>query len=102
MVSVADTGIGIAGEDQDRVFDKFQQIGDILTAKPHGTGLGLAICKEIVTQHGGRIWVESKRGKGSIFRFVLPLTSQELRSGAPSGRSQETPSRGIEEELPLP
>jgi len=72
IVSVADTGIGIAAEDQDRVFDKFQQIGDTLTAKPHGTGLGLAICREIVNRHGGRIWVESELGKGSIFRFVLP------------------------------
>lgn len=73
-VSVADTGIGIAAEDQEKVFDKFQQIGDTLTAKPHGTGLGLAICREIINTHGGRLWVESGPGKGSVFRFTLPLT----------------------------
>ncbi|MBF0507262.1 MAG: hypothetical protein HQL09_10565 [Nitrospirae bacterium] len=78
IFSVGDTGIGIDADDQDKVFDKFQQIGDTLTAKPHGTGLGLAICREIINRHGGRIWVESEHGKGSIFRFVLPLTSEKF------------------------
>ncbi len=72
MVSVVDTGIGIAPENCDKVFDKFHQIGDTLTDKPKGTGLGLSICKEIVEHHGGRIWVESELGKGSVFRFTLP------------------------------
>jgi signal transduction histidine kinase len=75
MVSVADTGIGIAPDNQDKVFDKFQQIGDTLTSKPPGTGLGLFICKEIVNRHGGRIWVESNLGAGSVFRFTLPVTA---------------------------
>lgn len=72
-VGVADSGIGIAEENLEKVFDKFHQIGDTLTDKPHGTGLGLAICREIVTRHGGRIWVESELGRGSTFRFTLPL-----------------------------
>jgi signal transduction histidine kinase len=74
LVGVTDTGIGIAPADQERVFDKFTQVGDTLTDKPHGTGLGLPICREIVERHGGRIWVESEAGKGSTFYFVLPLT----------------------------
>jgi hypothetical protein len=55
------------------VFDKFTQVGDTLTDKPHGTGLGLPICREIVESHGGRIWVESEPGAGSTFSFVLPV-----------------------------
>lgn len=74
LVSVTDTGIGIAQADQERVFDKFVQVGDTLTDKPKGTGLGLSICKQIVEHHGGRIGVESELGKGSIFRFTLPFT----------------------------
>lgn len=72
-VSVADTGIGIAPENCTKVFDRFHQIGDTLTDKPPGTGLGLSICKEIIEHHGGRIWVESEPGKGSTFKFTLPV-----------------------------
>jgi CheY-like chemotaxis protein len=75
IVSIADTGIGIAKEDFGAVFEQFKQVGgDTLTDKPKGTGLGLPICKEIVEHHGGRIWVESEPGKGSTFSFALPLT----------------------------
>lgn len=74
IVCVIDTGVGIAPEDMDKVFEKFKQVGDTLTEKPKGTGLGLPICKEIIELHGGRIWVESKVGAGSIFSFALPLT----------------------------
>ena len=74
LVSVTDTGIGIAQADQERIFDKFVQVGDTLTDKPKGTGLGLAICKQIVEHHGGQIWVESELGRGSVFRFTLPFT----------------------------
>ncbi|MDZ7291176.1 MAG: ATP-binding protein [candidate division KSB1 bacterium] len=73
VISVSDTGIGIAPEDQPKVFEKFTQVGDTLTDKPKGTGLGLTICKEIVEHHGGRIWVESELGKGSTFSFALPV-----------------------------
>ena len=74
IVSITDTGIGIAKEDYGAVFEQFKQVGgDTLTDKPKGTGLGLPICKEIVEHHGGRIWVESEPGKGSTFSFALPL-----------------------------
>jgi signal transduction histidine kinase len=78
VVSVTDTGIGIAPANQPRVFDKFTQVGDTLTDKPHGTGLGLPICREIVESHGGRIWVESEPGVGSTFSFVLPVAHAEV------------------------
>ena len=76
VVSVKDSGIGIAPADQPKVFEKFKQVGDTLTDKPKGTGLGLPICKEIVEYHGGRIWVESEPGHGSTFSFTLPLTGE--------------------------
>ncbi|MGI5881550.1 MAG: ATP-binding protein [Dethiobacteria bacterium] len=72
LVGIADTGKGIKPEEQDKVFDKFKQVGDTLTDKPIGTGLGLPICLEIIKQHGGRIWVESVPGSGSTFLFTLP------------------------------
>jgi len=78
IVSVTDTGIGIAPEDYGAVFEQFKQVGgDTLTDKPKGTGLGLPICKEIVEHHGGRIWVESKVGKGSTFSFAIPFVPSE-------------------------
>jgi CheY-like chemotaxis protein/anti-sigma regulatory factor (Ser/Thr protein kinase) len=73
VVSVTDTGMGIAPADQPKVFERFKQVGDTLTDKPKGTGLGLPICREIVEHHGGRIWVESALGQGSTFSFTLPL-----------------------------
>ena len=73
VVSITDTGIGIAPEDHEAVFEQFKQVGDTLTDKPKGTGLGLPICKEIVEHHGGRIWLESELGKGSTFSFALPI-----------------------------
>jgi signal transduction histidine kinase/DNA-binding response OmpR family regulator len=76
VISVTDTGLGIAPDDQPKVFEKFKQVGDTLTDKPKGTGLGLPICKEIVEHHGGRIWVESEPGKGSTFSFSLPLAAE--------------------------
>ncbi len=74
VVSVMDTGIGIAPENHAKVFEQFVQVGDTLTDKPQGTGLGLPICKQIIEHHGGKIWVESEVGKGSTFSFTLPIT----------------------------
>ncbi|MBK5269462.1 MAG: response regulator, partial [Bacteroidia bacterium] len=74
LVRITDTGIGIAPGDFGAVFEQFKQVGgDTLTDKPKGTGLGLPICKEIVEHHGGRIWLESEVGKGSVFSFALPF-----------------------------
>jgi len=75
VTSVIDTGGGIPEIDQEKIFEKFKQTGTILKGRPKGTGLGLPICKEIVKQHGGRIWVESEPGKGSIFSFILPCST---------------------------
>jgi GAF domain-containing protein/CheY-like chemotaxis protein len=81
MVSITDTGIGIAPEDFGAVFEQFKQVGgDTLTDKPKGTGLGLPICKEIVEHHGGRIWLESEVGKGSTFSFALPINKTTEKS----------------------
>lgn len=76
VVSVIDEGIGIASEDQSKVFEKFKQVGDTLTDKPQGTGLGLPICKEIVTHHQGELWLRSSPGVGSTFSFSIPLSSE--------------------------
>ena len=73
VVSIIDTGYGIALEDQAKVFDKFKQVGETLTDKPQGTGLGLPICKQIIDYHGGNIWVESELEKGSTFSFSIPI-----------------------------
>jgi len=73
VVSVIDTGIGLAPADQKTIFEKFKQVGNTLTDKPQGTGLGLTICKQIIEQHGGKIWVESELGQGSNFSFTLPI-----------------------------
>jgi PAS domain S-box-containing protein len=78
-VAVADTGAGIAPEDQPRVFEQFVQVGDTLTGRPTGTGLGLPICKQIIEHHGGRIWVESTVGQGSTFAFTLPIDGATAR-----------------------
>jgi signal transduction histidine kinase/CheY-like chemotaxis protein len=79
-ISIIDTGIGIAPEDQPKVFEKFRQVGDTLTDKPKGTGLGLPICKQIIDHHGGRIWVESEQGKGSIFSFLIPVFASNQKT----------------------
>jgi DNA-binding response OmpR family regulator len=81
VVSVTDTGVGIAPVDQPKVFERFKQVGDTLTDKPKGTGLGLPICKEIVEHHGGRVWVESAIGHGSTFSFSLPARDHAARPG---------------------
>jgi len=71
-VEVGDNGPGIAPEDQERIFQEFQQAGSD-AGKPQGTGLGLALAKKFVEMHGGQIWLESEVGKGSRFFFTLPI-----------------------------
>jgi signal transduction histidine kinase len=72
-IAVHDTGIGIAPEDQDTVFEEFRQVGRDYTKKQEGTGLGLALTRRFVELHGGRIRLESAPGKGSTFTFTIPL-----------------------------
>jgi GAF domain-containing protein len=74
-ISVSDTGIGIAPEDQARIFEEFRQVGSDYAHKTEGTGLGLTLAKKFVELHGGKIWVESEVGKGSTFSFTLPERS---------------------------
>jgi signal transduction histidine kinase len=73
-ISVTDTGIGIALDDQPRIFEEFRQVGGDYAHKKEGTGLGLTLAKKFVELHGGKIWVESEAGKGSTFIFTLPIT----------------------------
>ncbi len=72
LIEVEDTGPGIAEENLEAVFEKFKQVGEVMTNRPRGTGLGLTISREIVEHHGGLIWAESKLGEGSTFRILLP------------------------------
>jgi signal transduction histidine kinase len=76
-VSIADTGIGIPQESLDKIFEKFVQLNHRNVKSIRGTGLGLAISKDIIEQHGGRIKVESKEGKGSIFAFTLKVSKKK-------------------------
>jgi two-component system sensor histidine kinase GlrK len=75
-ISVADTGPGIPPEHAAIIFDKYRQAAVAGAQKLQGTGLGLAIVKHIVQDHGGRVWVESEIGRGSIFTMVLPASSR--------------------------
>ena len=80
-ISVTDTGVGIAPEDQTTVFEEFRQVGSA-AKKVEGTGLGLAISRKFIELHGGRIWVESQVGLGSTFAFTLPLPIDQHNQGA--------------------
>ena len=71
-VSVSDTGVGIAPEDQEAVFAEFRQVGTA-DKKAEGTGLGLTLCRKFIELHGGRIWVKSREGVGSTFTFTIPV-----------------------------
>jgi signal transduction histidine kinase len=77
QVSVSDTGPGVPPEENEKIFDKFYQVGEVDGVKPKGTGLGLAICKALVELHGGRIWVESEMNRGSTFYFTLPASGPQ-------------------------
>jgi len=81
VVSVKDTGRGIASSWVPKVFEKFQQVESKENNEEGGTGLGLAICREIIERHGGKISVESEEGAGATFSFILPI--QERRQFNP-------------------
>jgi signal transduction histidine kinase len=74
-VSVADTGVGIAPEDQEAIFEEFRQVGTDYARKREGTGLGLALARRLVELHGGKLWVQSEPGQGSTFTFTLPVSA---------------------------
>jgi len=80
QVSINDTGIGIAKNDMDKLFQPFKQLNPCLNREYEGTGLGLALVKKFVEMHGGKIRVESKVGEGSIFTFVIPLEQKQTLS----------------------
>ena len=80
-VDVADNGPGIQREHQDVIFEKFRQVGDTLTEKPHGTGLGLPISRKIVKHFGGHLWVESEPGRGAVFSFTVPIRQASADAG---------------------
>ena len=112
-ISVFDCGVGVAPEDFEHIFEKFRQASAPPSPDtPKGTGLSLPICREIVTHYGGNIWVESRQGEGSVFRFTIPVLGEtgpenEKSAGArarqgrtgqsPPGRPTPGPSR---EEIP--
>jgi len=73
-ISVTDTGVGIAPEDQEAVFEEFRQVGTA-AKRIEGTGLGLALSRKFIELHGGKIWVKSQIGEGSTFTFTLPLST---------------------------
>src|SRR5262249_20583636 len=75
-VSVSDTGIGIAPEDQEKVVEEVRQVGTA-AKKIEGTGLGLTLCRKFVELHGGKIWVKSQLGVGSTFTFTIPVRRRE-------------------------
>jgi PAS domain S-box-containing protein len=72
-ISVRDYGIGISKEHQEKIFGRFYRIGDADLSVYGGLGMGLYISAEIIERHGGKIWVESKKGKGSTFKFTIPI-----------------------------
>jgi signal transduction histidine kinase len=78
VLSVRDTGPGIAPEDQRKIFDEFQQVDSSNTRKKGGTGLGLAISKRMVEMHGGTISVDSELGHGATFRVTVPVRVEEV------------------------
>lgn len=96
-VAVTDTGIGLKPEDQERIFGTFEQVDSAYAREQQGTGLGLALSRRFVDLHGGWIWVESEFGKGSVFRFMLPLVTAAVTSGtavADLGTSSSTQGNG--------
>src|SRR5215216_4874582 len=75
IISVRDEGIGIAGEDLSRIFDRFERVETGIAGRIAGTGLGLSIVQEIASLHGGRLWADSELGLGSTFHLAIPTTA---------------------------
>ena len=73
LVRVTDTGIGISAQDLPKIFNKFYQVDSSSTRQQSGTGLGLSISRQLITAHGGEMWVNSTKEKGTTFSFTLPF-----------------------------
>lgn len=88
-ITVRDTGIGISEDQFENIFKSFEQIDGSISRDSGGTGLGLTVCKQLVELHGGQIKVESQAGKGSEFKFTLPLAKNPVIQG--KGKSYQKP-----------
>ncbi len=94
IVAVRDTGCGIDPEEMEKVFDKFVQLHDTTNPSPGSVGLGLSIAKEIVELYGGRIWVDSRVGVGSVFTFSIPIKKRMAHDYTISARESAAPVPG--------
>jgi signal transduction histidine kinase len=90
LISVKDSGMGVAREDHAAIFEEFHQLKTTGSAKQEGTGLGLALAKRFTELHGGRIWIDSEVGKGATFTFTLP--DRDLPPTQPMPHAQSQPS----------
>jgi PAS domain S-box-containing protein len=93
QVSISDDGPGIPKEDQERIFDRFVRLGDLMTRTSEGAGVGLFIAKRSIEAMGGSIWVESEPGQGATFRATLPLAAIDLTEDSEDTRLGRASSR---------
>ncbi len=93
--AIADHGRGIPADRLDRIFERFEQVDSSDSRVRGGTGLGLPISRDIITLHGGSIWVESELGEGSVFRFTLPGTVRQPRPGQLTDEELQQPVEGV-------
>lgn len=91
-VWVSDTGSGIPSEQLQSIFERFYRVDPSRARSTGGSGIGLAISRQMVEAHGGRIWAESDVGRGSVFRFTLPLAGSQGGDGRPSAARSRKPS----------
>ncbi len=89
MISVTDTGIGIAQDDIPRLFQPFRQLESSYTKKYSGAGVGLVLANRLVTMHGGEIQVQSEQGSGSTFTFTIPIEQEEAYVHQGAGRRRQ-------------
>jgi signal transduction histidine kinase/CheY-like chemotaxis protein len=94
VITVSDTGPGVAPGDIDKLFEEFQQLDPALNKRSGGTGLGLSLSKRFIELHGGRMWVDSELGNGSRFHFSLPLMQRTQLYNLPASMVTENPISG--------
>jgi signal transduction histidine kinase len=82
---IADTGIGISKDDQEKIFDDFRQLECSSTRQYGGTGMGLSLCKKLAHSLGGKVAVQSEVGKGSVFSLIIPTRTTQPALPAPAG-----------------